>query len=84
MEWIKVFLSHVHDMKLWLENGPIKITKKIIHYVTRYPIMDIIKTIRCQGREEIEANTLAKWNKKGMYISTIKDPKGNGTKFLSI
>ena len=36
-EWIRIVLSHIHDGKLWLENGPIKITKLTIHRVTRYP-----------------------------------------------
>ena len=39
-EWIKIMLSHIHDNQLWLENGPIKITKRIIHRVTWYPTLD--------------------------------------------
>ena len=27
VEWIKIVLSRIHDMKLWIEKGPIKITK---------------------------------------------------------
>lgn len=31
VEWIKIVPSRVHDMKIWLEGGPIKINKEIIH-----------------------------------------------------
>ena len=31
IEWIKVILSRVYEMQLWLENWPVKITKEIIH-----------------------------------------------------
>lgn len=34
IEWTKVILRRIHDMKLWLENGPIEILKKVIHNVT--------------------------------------------------
>lgn len=30
-EWIKIVLSRIHDDFMWLENGPIKITKRIIN-----------------------------------------------------
>lgn len=30
VEWIKIVVNHVHDMKVWLEKGPIKIYKAII------------------------------------------------------
>ena len=30
-EWIKIFLRRTQNMKLWLENGLVKITKSIIH-----------------------------------------------------
>ena len=33
VEWIKTILSQIHDMKLLLEDVPMKITKKIIHHV---------------------------------------------------
>ena len=36
IEWIKVAFSRVCDMQLWLGNGPIKITKEIIHSSTSY------------------------------------------------
>ena len=40
MEWIKLVLSRIHDGRLWLEEGPIKILKIIVHRVTRYPTLD--------------------------------------------
>lgn len=39
VEWIKMVLSRVHDMKIWLEGGPIKINKAIIFQVTGYPTL---------------------------------------------
>ena len=36
IEWIRIVLSIIHDNSLWLDNGPIKITKWIISRVTRY------------------------------------------------
>ena len=40
IEWIRIVLSRIHDGSLWLENGPINITKRIIHRVTSYPTLD--------------------------------------------
>ena len=31
VEWINIVLSCAHNMKAWLEGGPIKINKAIIH-----------------------------------------------------
>ena len=39
-EWIKIVLSKIHDGCIWLEGGPIKITKKIVHRVIGYPTLD--------------------------------------------
>lgn len=35
--------------------------------------MERVKTIHYQGKDVIGVNTLEKWNKRGMSISTIKD-----------
>ena len=67
-------LSRIHDGSLWLENGPIKINKRIIHRVTNYPTLDWSKTLRNDSKEVIEKNTRAIWNKRGMTIDTIIDP----------
>ena len=40
IEWIRIVLSRIHGSSLWLDNGPIKITKRIIHRVTGYPTLD--------------------------------------------
>jgi hypothetical protein len=34
VEQIKIVLRRIRAMKLWLEIGPVKLTKKIIHHVT--------------------------------------------------
>ena len=39
-KWIKIVLSHIHDGSIWLEGGPVKLTKLIMHRVTSYPTLD--------------------------------------------
>ena len=67
-------LSQIHDGSLWLEGGPIKITKRIIHGVIDYPTLDWPNTHKSDSKEVIEKNTRAVWNKRGMTIDTITDP----------
>ena len=45
MEWIRLVLSRIHESFLWLEGGPVKINKRIIHQVTGYPTLDWPKTL---------------------------------------
>lgn len=71
VKWIKIVLRKVHDMKIWLESGPAKITKDMIHQVTDYLILIGKKIMRCQSKEIIQTNTQVVWNKRGMAISTI-------------
>ena len=73
-EWIKIVLSRIDDNSIWLDNGPIKITKKIFHRVTGYPTLDRPKTMRSDAKEVIERNIGAVWNKIEMSIDTIYDP----------
>ena len=35
--WIKIVLSRIHDGCIWLEGGPIKITKRVVHRVIGLP-----------------------------------------------
>ena len=74
IEWIRIVLRRIHDGCLWLEGGPIKLSKRIIHRVIGYPTLDWPKTLRSDSKEVIEKNTRAQWNKRGMTIETIKDP----------
>lgn len=32
-KWIQIFLSYIYENYIWLEDGPIKITKRIINRV---------------------------------------------------
>ena len=73
-KWIKIILRKIHDGCIWLEGGLIKITKRIIHKVTRFPTLDQPRALRSSAKETIEKNTGAKWNKRGMTIDTITDP----------
>ena len=52
----------------------IKISKRIVHRVTRYPTLDWLKTLQSDSKEVIEKNIGAKWNKRVMTIETIIDP----------
>ena len=63
-----------YDGFIWLERGPIKITKRIIHKVTRFPTLDWPRALRSDAKKVIEKNTGAKWNKRGMTIDTITNP----------
>ena len=67
-------LNQIHDGSLWIDNGPIKVTKRIIHRVTSYPTLDHPKTLRSDLKELIEKNTRVVLNKRGMIIDTIIDP----------
>ena len=67
-------MSRIHDSLVWLDSGPIKISKRIIHRVTRYPTLDWLKTMRRESKEVIAKNTRAMWNKRGMTIETITNP----------
>ena len=73
-EWIKIVLSIIHDNSLWLENGPIKITKRIILRVIRYLTLDQTKTLRSESKEIIDKTIGVVWNKRGMKINTITNP----------
>ena len=71
IEWKKIVLSRIHDGSLWLEDGLVKISKRIVHRVIGYPALDRPKTRRSDSKEVIEKNTRAKWNKRGMNIDAI-------------
>ena len=60
---IKIILSRIHDGIIWVEGGPMKITKLIVHRVTRYPTLDQSQAIRSDANEVIEKNTGVVWNK---------------------
>ena len=55
-EWIKIILSFIHDGSIWLEGGPVKIKKLIVHRVTGYPTLDQYYAIRRDEKEVIEKN----------------------------
>ena len=57
-----------------METRPIKITKRIVHRVMRFPSLDRPKTLRSDKKEAIEKNTRAKWNNRGMSIDIVTEP----------
>lgn len=54
IEWIKIILSGIQDSSVWLENGPVKISKNIVHRVIGYPTLDRTNTMRNESKEVIE------------------------------
>ena len=40
IEWMRIVPSWIHDECIWLEKGPLKITKRIVHRVTGYPTLE--------------------------------------------
>ena len=70
-------LRKIHDGCIWLEVGPIKITKRVIHRVTRFLTLDQSRSLRSDAKETTEKNIGAKWNKRGMTIDTITNPLVN-------
>ena len=74
IEWIKIILSQIHDGFIQLEGGPMKITKRVIHRVTRFPTLNRPPALRSDVKEVIEKNIGARWNERGMTISTITNP----------
>ena len=73
IEWIRIVLNRIHDGSLWLEDGIVNISKRIIHRVIGYPTLEWPKTLRSDSKQSIEKNIGAKWNKRGMTIDTIRD-----------
>ena len=53
-EWIRNILSCIHDGKMWLENGLVKIKKFTIHRVIGYPTLGQPKTMWCEPKENID------------------------------
>ena len=56
IEWIKTVHSRIHDKSIWLEDGPIKIKKRIIQRVIGYPTLDRSKTMRSDAKEATKKN----------------------------
>ena len=43
IKWIRFILSQVYEGKIWLDQ-PIQITKKMIHQITRLPMLAKVKS----------------------------------------
>ena len=46
-----------------MEDGPVRISKRIVHRVIGFPTLDRPKTLKSDSREVIEEDTRAKLNK---------------------
>ena len=55
-EWIKIVLRGIHEGCIWLEKGPIKIMKRIVHRVTGFPTLEQPRAIRSDAKEVIKKN----------------------------
>lgn len=74
IEWITIILSRIHDNQIWLKNVPIRITKRTVNRVLRYPTLDRPKSMCSNSKEVIERNRVVTWNKRGISIDTVSDP----------
>lgn len=76
VKWIIFILLHVHNEQLWLGH-PILRTKKMIHKITRFPMLNKEKTTKTLGRAKLTKITLAKWDGRGMKLSAVNDMELN-------
>ena len=60
----------MHNGQLWLEQLVVK-TKKMIHHISGLPMLPKAKTTKTLGQVELEKETLAKWDGRGMKISSV-------------
>ena len=74
VKWIRFILSQVHEGKIWLDQ-PIQIIEKMIHQIKGFPMLAKVKSTKTLGWVELEKRTLAKWDERGMKISSITDPE---------
>ena len=72
VKWVRYVLSRVHNGQLCLEQ-PILITKKMIHRITGFPMLNKAKATKTLGREELQRLTLAEWDGRGLKISNVTD-----------
>ena len=70
IKWIRYILSCVHNVKLWLEQL-ILIMKKMIHRINGLPMLTKAKMTKTLSQVELEKKTLAKWDGRGIKISSV-------------
>ena len=69
-KWMRYILRRVHDMHLWLDQ-PIQIKKKMIHKITRLPMLNKAKTTKNLGWVELAKSTLDEWDGRRMKINSV-------------
>lgn len=57
-------------MYLWWDH-PIQITKKMIHGITGFPMLNKDKTTKTLGRVELTKRNLAEWDGRGMNLNGV-------------
>lgn len=70
VKWIRPILSCVHNGKLWLDK-PIYIIKKMIHRITRLPLLNKEKMTKTLGQVELTKRTLFVWDERGMKLNVV-------------
>ena len=63
-------------MQFWLDQ-PIKITKKMIHQVTIYPMLNKCRETKTLAQVKLTKKTLSKWDGKGMKLNSVSDMEFN-------
>ena len=69
---MRYVLSRIHNGQLWLEQ-PILLTKKMIHRITGLPMLSKAKATKTLGRDELQRQTLAEWDGRGLKINNVID-----------
>lgn len=72
MKWIRFILSRVHEMQLQLDQL-VRITKKMIHQVIGFPMMERAKATKNLPWVELTKKTNAKWDDRGMKLHGVID-----------
>lgn len=70
INWIKLILRQFHDMSFWLEKT-YPVTKKMIHRIIGYPMIEKSKTTKTLGQVELKTLTLVEWDGRGMKLNNV-------------
>lgn len=68
-QWVKFVLSRVHDDFMWLQEQPIKITKEVIHLITRYPIYEHARAQKIISQKELISLTRVESDYRGLKFA---------------
>lgn len=71
-EWMRMVLIWVHDQFMWFD-ASVKITKDVLHIVTRYSIDDRPRAYKKIDKNKLCELTQAKWDARDLKLSIVDD-----------